>query len=209
MDERDEKKRWVLYFSGLAGKEELITGSLPGGWKQRVAFGAAIMHEPTVLFLDEPTSGVDPLARRAFWRMINQLADAGTAILVTTHYLEEAEQCNRLGFMVAGELVAEGTPQGIKSQQGGHLIEFSVDQPQRAADMLRSKEERWRVSLFGDRLHVITDMNFEDGKRDTIAKLKAEGIEVREASEAQYSLEDVFIVMVEKARRQGKVGRED
>jgi ABC-2 type transport system ATP-binding protein len=199
----------VLYFSGLAGKEELITGSLPGGWKQRVAFGAAIMHEPTVLFLDEPTSGVDPLARRAFWRMINQLADAGTAILVTTHYLEEAEQCNRLGFMVAGELVAEGTPQGIKSQQGGHLIEFSVDQPQRAADMLRSKEERWRVSLFGDRLHVITDMNFEDGKRDTIAKLKAEGIEVREASEAQYSLEDVFIVMVEKARRQGKVGRED
>jgi ABC-2 type transport system ATP-binding protein len=141
--------------------------------------------------------------------MINQLADAGTAILVTTHYREEAEQCNRLGFMVAGELVAEGTPQGIKSQQGGHLIEFSVDQPQRAADMLRSKEERWRVSLFGDRLHVITDMNFEDGKRDTIAKLKAEGIEVREASEAQYSLEDVFIVMVEKARRQGKVGRED
>ncbi len=82
------------------------------GWKQRVAFGAAIMHEPSVLFLDEPTSGVDPLARRAFWTMINRLADAGTAILVTTHYLEEAEQCNRLGFMVAGELVTEGSPSG-------------------------------------------------------------------------------------------------
>ncbi len=101
-EERDEKKRWVLEFSGLQGREEQLTGSLPQGWKQRVAFGAAIMHEPSVLFLDEPTSGVDPLARRSFWKMINRLADAGTAILVTTHYLEEAEQCNRLGLMVAG-----------------------------------------------------------------------------------------------------------
>jgi len=81
-------------FSGLEGKQGQITGSLPGGWKQRVAFGAAIMHEPDILFLDEPTSGVDPLARRAFWTMINRLADSGAAILVTTHYLEEAEQCN-------------------------------------------------------------------------------------------------------------------
>ena len=115
--EREEKRRWVLAFSGLARQENQITGSLPGGWKQRVAFGAAIMHEPSVLFLDEPTSGVDPLARRAFWTMINRLADRGTAILVTTHYLEEAEQCNRLGLMVAGELVAQGTPSGIKSEQ--------------------------------------------------------------------------------------------
>ena len=147
----------MLEFSGLEGKQQQITGSLPGGWKQRVAFGAAIMHEPSVLFLDEPTSGVDPLARRAFWRMINQLADAGTAILVTTHYLEEAEQCNRLGFMVAGELVAEGTPIGIKAAQGGHLMELRVDQPQRAADLLKEQMDRWRVSLFGDRLHVIVD----------------------------------------------------
>src|SRR6202023_3385986 len=112
--ERDEKRRWVLSFSGLEGKQNQITGSLPGGGKQRVAFGAAILHEPSVLFLDEPTSGVDPIARRTFWTLINRLADAGTAILVTTHYLEEAEQCNRLGLMVAGELVAEGTPSGIK-----------------------------------------------------------------------------------------------
>ncbi len=118
-NERKEKRDWVLEFSGLAGKEEQITGTLPGGWKQRVAFGAAISHEPSILFLDEPTSGVDPLARRAFWRMINSLADQGTAVLVTTHYLEEAEQCNRLGFMVAGELVAQGTPTGIKAQQRG------------------------------------------------------------------------------------------
>ena len=134
---REEKIAWVLAFSGLQGKQDQITGSLPGGWKQRVAFGAAIMHEPDIIFLDEPTSGVDPLARRAFWTMINRLADGGAAILVTTHYLEEAEQCNRLGMMVAGELVAEGTPSGIKSQQSGHLLEFIVDQPQRAADLLK------------------------------------------------------------------------
>jgi ABC-2 type transport system ATP-binding protein len=141
-DEREEKKRWVLEFSGLAGHGRMLTGKLPGGWKQRVAFGAAIMHEPSVLFLDEPTSGVDPLARRAFWRMINQLADRGVAVLVTTHYLEEAEQCNRLGFMVAGELVAEGTPSGIKAEQSGHLIELITDQSQLAADLLKGEMER-------------------------------------------------------------------
>lgn len=207
--EREEKERWVLEFSGLEGKGDQITGSLPGGWKQRVAFGSAIMHEPSVLFLDEPTSGVDPLARRAFWRMINQLADAGAAVLVTTHYLEEAEQCNRLGFMVAGELVVEGTPSGVKAEQGGHLLEFIVDQPQKAADLLKTKEERWRVSLFGDRLHVITDEEVDAGIRTVTEKLKRAGINVREAHEEEYSLEDVFIVVVEKARQEGKVASED
>jgi ABC-2 type transport system ATP-binding protein len=208
-EERAEKKRWVMAFAGLEGKEEQTTGSLPGGWKQRVAFGAAIMHEPSVVFLDEPTSGVDPLARRAFWRMINKLADMGTAVLVTTHYLEEAEQCNRLGFMVAGEIVAEGTPSSVKSEQGGHLLEFIVDQPQKAADTLKSKTERWRVSLFGDRLHVITDEDMEAAKLATIEKLNREGIQVRDVREERYSLEDVFIVVVEKARQEGKVAADD
>jgi ABC-2 type transport system ATP-binding protein len=203
------KKKWVLEFSGLRGKERQITGSLPGGWKQRVAFGAAILHEPSVLFLDEPTSGVDPLARRAFWRMINQLADMGTAILVTTHYLEEAEQCNRLGFMVAGELVAEGTPSGVKSEQGGHLLELVVDQPQRAADLLKEKTDRWRVSLFGDRLHVITDDGLEAGSRTISDQLTAAGLHIQDMHEENYSLEDVFIVVVEKARQQGKVAGEE
>ena len=207
--EREEKIRWVLSFSGLEGKEDQITGSLPGGWKQRVAFGAAIMHEPSVLFLDEPTSGVDPLARRAFWVMINRLADAGTAILVTTHYLEESEQCNRLGFMAGGELVAEGTPSGIKSAQTGHLLEFIVDQPQRAADVLKSDTERWRVSLFGNRLHVVTDEDVDAGKRTTTEKLGSNGIRVIGAREQPFSLEDVFISVIEKARQQGKVGAEE
>jgi len=207
--EREEKIRWVLSFSGLQGKQDQITGSLPGGWKQRVAFGAAIMHEPDILFLDEPTSGVDPLARRAFWTMINRLADSGAAILVTTHYLEEAEQCNRLGMMVAGELVAEGTPSGIKSRQSGHLLEFIVDQPQRAADLLKSDTERWRVSLFGERLHVITEEAPARAIDQTKRRLAENGLKVISAREGRFSLEDVFIAIVEQARQQGKVVTED
>src|SRR6202012_1677231 len=190
-EEREEKKRWVLSFSGLQGKETQLTGSLPQGWKQRVAFGAAILHEPSVLFLDEPPSGVDPLARRSFWTMINRLADTGTAILVTTHYLEEAEQCNRLGFMVAGELVTEGTPTEIKSRQEGHLLEFSVDRPQFAADALKQGSERWRVSLFGNRLHVITEESTEQGIRNTTRVLSDLGVRVLSAKEGRFSLEDV------------------
>jgi len=211
--DREEKIRWVLSFSGLEGKEDQITGSLPGGWKQRVAFGAAIMHEPDILFLDEPTSGVDPLARRAFWTMINRLADGGAAILVTTHYLEEAEQCNRLGMMVAGELVAEGTPTGIKSQQTGHVLEFILDprqdQPQRAADLLKSKSESWRVSLFGERLHIITDDDPGNSINETTKRLEENGLHVTSAREIPLSLEDVFISIVEKARMQGKVATDD
>jgi ABC-2 type transport system ATP-binding protein len=206
--EREDKIRWVLAFSGLEGKEDQITGSLPGGWKQRVAFGAAIMHEPDILFLDEPTSGVDPLARRAFWTMINRLADSGSAILVTTHYLEEAEQCNRLGMMVAGELVAEGTPTGIKSAQSGHLIQFIVDQPQRAVDLLKTGTESWRVSLFGDRLHLITEDSPDVAIRQTTQRLQQDGLHVISAREDRFSLEDVFIATVEKAREQGKVAME-
>jgi ABC-2 type transport system ATP-binding protein len=205
--EQEEKIRWVLEFSGLEDQQNKITGSLPGGWKQRVAFGAATMHEPGILFLDEPTSGVDPLARRSFWSMINALADAGSAILVTTHYLEEAEQCNRLGMMVAGELVAEGSPSGIKSREKGYLWELIVDQPQRAADLLRGHIERWRVSLFGDRLHVVNDD--ESGLETTKQQLAADGIRVISARQGRFSLEDVFISIVEKARQQGQYSAEE
>jgi ABC-2 type transport system ATP-binding protein len=198
-DEREEKLRWVLSFSGLEARENQITGSLPGGWKQRVAFGAAIMHEPSVLFLDEPTSGVDPLARRAFWSMINQLADAGAAVLVTTHYLEESEQCNRLGMMVAGELVAEGRPGQLKTEQKDRLFEFVVDRPQQASDLLKKELDGWRVSLFGDRLHVITS---EANQEQRIAEqLKAAGINVISVRESRFSMEDVFISIVAQAQQ--------
>jgi drug efflux transport system ATP-binding protein len=204
LSERAEKKRWVLSFSGLQSRGQQMTGSLPGGWKQRVAFGAAVMHEPSVLFLDEPTSGVDPLARRAFWKMINSFADGGMAVLVTTHYLEEAEQCNRLGLMVAGELVAQGTPSELKGAQSGHLIELITDAPQRADKLLKGEMERWRVSLFGDRLHVIVDEDAKTGIRKLTDRLASAGIHVSRAGEQPYSLEDVFIAVVEKMRREGK-----
>ncbi len=208
LTERAEKKKWVLSFSGLQGRGNLMTGSLPGGWKQRVAFGAAVMHEPSVLFLDEPTSGVDPLARRAFWKMINGFADRGMAILVTTHYLEEAEQCNRLGLLVAGELVAHGTPSSLKAAQKGHLLEFITDKPQRANNLLKSEMDRWRVSLFGDRLHVIVDQDSQSGIRYVTDRLAAEGISVTRAREEPYSLEDVFIAVVEQMRKEGKSSEE-
>jgi ABC-2 type transport system ATP-binding protein len=208
LGERREKKRWVLSFSGLEGRGHLMTGSLPGGWKQRVAFGAAVMHEPSVLFLDEPTSGVDPLARRAFWKMINTFADSFMAILVTTHYLEEAEQCNRLGMLVAGELVAQGTPSSLKAAQKGHLLELITDKPQAANNLLKSEMERWRVSLFGDRLHVIVDEDVQTGIRNVTNRLAASGINVTMAHEQPYSLEDVFIAVVEQMRQEGKAAEE-
>jgi ABC-2 type transport system ATP-binding protein len=208
LKERVDKKRWVLSVSGLEGRGHLLTGSLPGGWKQRVAFGAAVMHEPSVLFLDEPTSGVDPLARRAFWRMINDFADSGMAILVTTHYLEEAEQCNRLGLLVAGELVAQGTPSSLKAAQTGHLIELMTDQPQRANNLLKGEMDSWRVSLFGDRLHVIVDDDPHIGIEKIENRLTAAGVNVLQAHEELYSLEDVFIAVVEQMRQQGKAAKE-
>jgi len=166
------------------------------------------MHEPGVLFLDEPTSGVDPLARRAFWKMINSFADNGMAILVTTHYLEEAEQCNQLGLMVAGELVAHGTPTSLKASQKGHLLEFVTDKPQSANNLLKSKMDHWRISLFGDRLHVIVDEDAATGIRNITDQLVAGGIGVTSAHEEPYSLEDVFIAVVEQMRIEGKTAEE-
>src|SRR5262249_31978326 len=139
-------------------------------------------------------------------RMINQLADAGTAVLVTTHYLEESEQCNRLGFMTAGRLVAEGSPSAIKAEQKGHLLEFIVDEPQRGADALKREGERWRVSLFGTRLHVIADDDVEAGRRAAIRTLEANRISVSESREVPFSMEDVFISVVEQAREHGRPG---
>jgi ABC-2 type transport system ATP-binding protein len=200
--QRAERIRWALEFAGLQDRGGELTGHLPGGWKQRVAFGAAIMHEPRVLFLDEPTSGVDPIARRAFWDVINRLADRGTAIVVTTHYLEEAEQCNRLGFMVAGALVAEGTPSGVKAAQGGRVLELSTDQPQRALTAVRAQVERWRASLFGDRLHVIVDGDAAAERAGLVRRLEEAGIRVLETTEQDHSLEDVFIALVERSGRE-------
>jgi drug efflux transport system ATP-binding protein len=195
---REERKKWVLELAELSGEEGMLTKSLPGGWKQRVAFGAAVMHEPEAIFLDEPTSGVDPLARRAMWRMINEFADRGAGILVVTHYLEEAEQCTRLGFMVAGEIIADGTPTEVKADMKGSLWEMETDRPDLALAVLKKKFGASRVSLFGDRLHVVTE---NDGqKRAANAALEEAGVRVLVDKPIPFSLEDVFISLIESRR---------
>ncbi|HEY9877767.1 MAG TPA: ATP-binding cassette domain-containing protein [Leptolyngbyaceae cyanobacterium] len=195
---RRDRIDWVLTICDLVGQENALTGQLPQGWKQRVAFGASVMHEPEILFLDEPTSGVDPLARRQFWRLIEDFARQGTAILVTTHYLEEAEHCNRMGFMVAGEVVAQGSPRQIKAEQPGQLVEIVTDQTQAASELLKTQMAGWRVSIFGDRLHVVLDRPETDIFQVKAALQRAE-IEVKSVRPIGFSLEDAFIGIVQRA----------
>ena len=194
---RQEKIDWVISTCGLEGQENMLTGQLPGGWKQRVAFGASVMHEPDILFLDEPTSGVDPLARRQFWKLINDFARNGTAILVTTHYLEEAEQCNRMSFMVAGEIAAEGSPSYIKSSQPGKLIEIIVNQNQAASKLLKQQFDAWRVSIFANSLHIVLD-NPETEIPQVIQLLESANFIVKSIRPIPFSLEDAFIGIVQR-----------
>lgn len=193
-----QKINWVLETCGLQGQEQTVTAKLPGGWKQRVAFGASVMHEPDILFLDEPTSGVDPLARRQFWRQIRDFARRGTAILVTTHYLEEAENCHAMGFMVAGRVVAQGSPSQIKAEQPGQLVELVTDQTQAAADCLKQHLEHWRVAIFGDRLHLVLD-HLDDDLPRVRQWLRESEIPIQAANPIPFSLEDAFIGIVQRA----------
>lgn len=202
---RREKIDWVLHICGLEGQEEMLTGRLPGGWKQRVAFGASVMHEPSILFLDEPTSGVDPLARRQFWRLIEDFARRGTAVLVTTHYLEEAEHCNSMGFMVAGAVVAEGSPSQIKAAQPGKLIELVTNQNQPTSNLLKTQMESWRVSIFGDRLHLVLDNPDQEIPQikewlNSYQQPDGSTIQVQSLRSIPFSLEDAFIGIVQRAQ---------
>ena len=193
-----EKIGWVLEICGLVDRADVLTSSLPEGWKQRVAFGASVLHEPDLLFLDEPTSGVDPLARRQFWRLIRDFARQGTAILVTTHYLEEAENCNRMAFMVAGKIVAQGSPTQIKASQPGQLLELVTSHTQAASNLLKQKLAPWRVSIFGDRLHLVLEHpNTDLGAVQNW--LQAAHIQVKAQRTLPFSLEDAFIGTVQRA----------
>ena len=196
---RRRRKEWVLEVSELQGEEKLLTGVLPGGWKQRVAFGAAIMHEPDLIFLDEPTSGVDPLARRTMWRMINELADAGAALLVVTHYLEEAEQCGRIGFMAAGEKLMEGSPGQVRASMPGGLISLECSQPSRAYALLRERYGAASLSMFGDRIHLRA-ADPAAAAAEAVNALAQAGILASSAREIRHSLEDVFIALIEERR---------
>jgi len=200
LDQRQARRRmeWIIGMAGLTGYEADRTGRLPMGVRQRLALGCALVHEPLVLFLDEPTSGVDPIGRRRFWEMLSRLArEDGVAILVTTHYMSEAEHCDRLGLMHAGRLVADGSPADLKrrlEQDMGPLLEITTDQPGRALAQLVASG-MVHATLSGTKIHVLSPDPSRDEAR-VRALLTGFGIRVEAVRTRQPSLDDVFVSRV-------------
>jgi ABC-2 type transport system ATP-binding protein len=193
-----EREAWALDLTGLEGKEDLLTGDLPGGWKQRLALACAVLHRPRVVFLDEPTGGVDPISRRAFWRLIDGMAQEGVTLLVTTHYLDEAEHCGRLALMHAGRLVALGSVSEMKEVFAERaVLEVSCPDYFRAAARLEGLPGVHEVTVFGTRLHVVVDEAAE-GRREVLEALEADGNAPAAADRIVPSLEDVFIHYIER-----------
>jgi ABC-2 type transport system ATP-binding protein len=196
-----ERKQYILKMAGLIGRERELTRNLSGGWKQRLALGAAIIHEPEALFLDEPTAGVDPISRRAFWELIYELAEAGTTILVTTHYMDEAEHCQNLVFIQRGNLVAKGSPEEIKvTKMHGDVVEIDCDDAGRAIQILRSLNVFEEVALYGSLIHVVTD-NLPAHLPLIKKSLTDSEIKVTSVERIAPSLEDVFISSAREAEK--------
>jgi len=205
---KPERKAWVLEMARLQEQRRTRTGQLPGGWKQRLSLGCALLHEPPVLFLDEPTSGVDPLSRRDFWDLIHQLAGGGVTVFVTTHYMEEAEYCDRLGFIYRGELVALGTPTEMKERvMTEQVLSLSCDRPHEALSLLADLPGVRDAALFGRDIHLMT----EDAE-GLIPRLRAhlEGAAhpVQGLERITPSLEDVFVSLIESKDRAEGLQRE-
>jgi ABC-2 type transport system ATP-binding protein len=195
----EQRREWVLEMSGLATHRTRITGELPLGWKQRLALGCAVLHEPPILFLDEPTSGVDPVSRRNFWDLIYALAHRGTTIFVSTHYMEEAEYCHRLALMNRGRLIALDRPATLRAAMAEPILELATDNGPAAAQALQGAPGVIEAALFGRAVHVVVD----DAARATQALpalLQARGLAVRHIAPVRPSLEDVFVSLV---RREG------
>jgi ABC-2 type transport system ATP-binding protein len=183
--------------AGLEGRGKELTKNLAGGWKQRLALGTAIIHEPEMLFLDEPTAGVDPISRRAFWDLLYDLAEDGTTILVTTHYMDEAEHCQRLAFIQHGRIVAIGSPASIKeSEMQGQVLEIDCDGPAKAISVLRDMGVFDEVALYGSLVHVVAP-NAEQLRNRVGDVLRAHGLHPRSVDLIVPSLEDVFISSVQ------------
>jgi len=192
-----ERKTFVLGMAGLGDKREWKTRLLSGGWKQRLALGCAILHEPQILFLDEPTSGVDPMARRDFWDLIYQLSAAGHTVFVTTHYMDEAEYCHRVALMGAGKVIALGSPDELKESLGvGHLLNLETSNLLGSMQALRGQPGIEDVAVFGVGLHVKVD-NPEAGVAAVHAVLDKTDIEIKVLEAIPASMEDVFVTLLE------------
>ena len=213
------RKEWVLAMAGLAERRRALTGTLSGGWKQRLALGCAILHEPRILFLDEPTSGVDPISRRRFWDLIYELSGQGVTVFITTHYMDEAEHCDRLAMIYQGELIASGTPQSLKTAaMTNQILEVFCDRPQDAIDAIEATERTARTegteatertefpnlllgaALFGNGLHVT--VRDASAAAPALRRLLGErGHRVSRVELIAPSMEDVFVALIERHDR--------
>jgi len=203
-EKKAARKAWALQMAGLIGREGSLTRELAGGWRQRLALGAAILHEPRILFLDEPTSGVDPISRRNFWDLIRTLAHQGVTIFVTTHYMDEAEYCDRLALIYRGRLIALGTPEQLKREHMPEdVLEVAVDRPVEALEVLARVPAAREAALFGALLHVVV----ADAATDLAAvrdELERAGLAVARIEKILPSLEDVFVSLIEAEDRKGE-----
>lgn len=193
-----ERKEWVLEIANLKNKESLLTGSLPGGIKQRLALGTAVIHNPKIVFLDEPTSGVDPISRRGFWELINDLSKSGTTVFVTTHYLEEAEFCNNIILINAGKLVAEGNPKELKTDYlVNDILEIECSNPVKAMEILEKEVFVDDTSIFGKNIHLNVNDSFTDKLQIIDLLQNNHQIHVIRIDKIIPTLEDVFIHLLD------------
>jgi ABC-2 type transport system ATP-binding protein len=198
---KKERKEWVIEMAGLQQHRNSRTAILSGGWKQRLALGCAILHEPPIIFLDEPTSGVDPISRRQFWDLIYDLSGKGVTAFVTTHYMDEAEYCDRLGLIYRGNLIAMGTPETLKAQlMREEVLEVFCERPQEAMGEIEKVHGVQEVALFGKGLHVVA----ENGEAASLAigrLLGERGYRIERIEKIVPSLEDVFVSLIEARDR--------
>ncbi len=194
-----ERINWVLKIANLEGKENILTASLPGGIKQRLALGTAVIHQPKIVFLDEPTSGVDPISRRSFWDLINDLSAQDITVFVTTHYLEEAEFCHNIILINAGKLIAEGNPKELKTKYlKKTILEIEATPINNVMEILKKSQYTEDVSIFGNNIHAVMSSNYSE--KEQVYKLlqQVQEISVERIDEIVPTLEDVFIHLLEK-----------
>jgi len=191
-----------LSIANLEGKEKLLTGSLPGGIKQRLALGTAVIHQPEIVFLDEPTSGVDPISRRNFWDLINYLSEQGVTVLVTTHYLEEAEFCNNIIMIDQGKIVAEGNSKELKSDHiKNKIFEIDTDNSVELMEKIRNADFVDEVSIFGNNLHLSVNEKLKSTEQIKSFANQFGNITINKVDEITPTLEDVFIHLLEKGKQ--------
>ena len=192
---KKERLEWTLEMAGLKDRRKDLTQTLPGGFKQRLALGCALLHEPQIIFLDEPTSGVDPISRRNFWNLINEMSKAGVTIFVTTHYMDEADYCNRLALIYRGRIIAEGTPDELKQKyMTRYVLEVEVDRVVEAMEVL--SKNKIETAIFGSLLHATVD-NMEKAIPKIREVLEDANIRADRIERIVPSLEDVFVTLIE------------